>query len=197
MLDKSLPYYNVIMKRPASLPMPTGDLPEGWRLCSYESGNDQQWAEIERSVGEFDNIATARSYFHDHYLVFPNEVRKRVLFVQSPKGAFAGTVTAWWNDTGNRRDASLHWLAVRPAYQRMGLGRALVAHCLSLIKQLEGHCEVWLHTQTWSHRAIRLYLSAGFRIVASGSFGGYANDFDMAFPILKTMIPWDEDWIMY
>lgn len=32
MLDKSLSYYNVIMKRFVSLPMPIGHLPEEWRL---------------------------------------------------------------------------------------------------------------------------------------------------------------------
>lgn len=54
--------------------------------------------------------------------------------------------------------------------------------------ELEGDKEVFLHTQTWSYKAIGLYLKTGFELVKSGSFGSYQNDFGKAEMILKEKV---------
>ena len=46
MLDKSVPYYNILMCRPGNLDVPHYDLPEGFRFSLYEEGNEKDWAEI-------------------------------------------------------------------------------------------------------------------------------------------------------
>lgn len=77
---------------------------------------------------------------------------------------------------------------LKKEYQGIGLGKALVSECLNRFLLLEGDREIFLHTQTWSYKAIGLYLKAGFEIVSDHSFAHYKNDYDKALPILKTLL---------
>ncbi len=188
MLDKSLPYYHVIMRRPRGLVAPAPAFPQGYVLAPYEAGADAAWAAIEAAVGEFESPAAAQQYFRATYLPHTHEVERRVLFCRGWDGAAVGTVTAWWDYTGTRRDASLHWLGVLPEHQGQGLGTALVGACLERLQQLEGDRDIYLHTQTWSHTAIAIYQRAGFQIVRE-RFAGSPNDFDQAVAVLRTVRP--------
>jgi hypothetical protein len=47
---------------------------------------------------------------------------------------------------------------------------------------LEGDTEVFLHTQTWSYRAIGLYINAGFDFATDETFAHYKNDCHDAVP---------------
>ena len=49
---------------------------------------------------------------------------------------------------------------------------------------IEGDRDIYLHTQTWSYKAIGIYMSAGFEIVEKGTFGEYANEYEKAMPVL-------------
>ncbi len=187
MLDKSLPYYHVIMRRPAGLPTPAPTLPAGYVFSPYESGSDTAWASIEAAVGEFDSPGVANRYFRDRYLLHLPEVRRRVLFVRGG-GAEVGTVTASWDFTGPRRDAALHWLGVMPGHQGRGLGTALVLRGVRQLQALEGDRDIYLHTQTWSHTAIGIYLAVGFEMVRD-PFAGSPNDFDRAAAVLREVRP--------
>lgn len=191
MLDKTIPYYDIIMTRDGSLPVPPPVLPEGYSFAAFAEGDEAHWADIEASVGEFDEVDEARRYFEQEYLPHLEQVRARTLFVRSPEGEYAGTVTAWWNESGPRRVASLHWLAVKPGFQGLGLGKALIRQCLLTLAQLEGDRQVYLHTQTWSCAAIGLYLQAGFIIEPSASFGQYRNDYEQAMPLIRDRLRLD------
>ena len=188
MLDKSLPYYHVIMRRPHGLAAPASRVPAGYAVAPYELGSDTAWAAIETAVGEFASPALAKRYFHETYLPHHAEVKHRVLFARGPGGAEVGTVTAWWDYTGPRRDAALHWLGVMPGQQGHGVGTALVAACIERLQQLEGDVDIYLHTQTWSHTAIGIYQRAGFDIVRE-RFAGSPNDFDQARAVLQAVRP--------
>ncbi|MCL6444819.1 MAG: GNAT family N-acetyltransferase [Alicyclobacillus sp.] len=189
MLDKSLPYFNVIMKRPAGMSIPDFRLPREFSFEWFADGGEEEWADIETSVGEFADVQEALAYFKATYLPNVIDLRQRLLFVREAGGKAVGTITSWWNYTGARRDPSVHWLAVRHEYQGLGLGKALVAACLKRLALLEGERDVYLHTQTWSYKAIDIYLKIGFTFVEDGSFGTYHNDYDQAMPILKQLIP--------
>lgn len=63
MLDKSIPYFNVIMKRAAGTPLSHYGLPIGFSFGMYKSGMEVDWAVIEASVGEFDNAEESLNYF--------------------------------------------------------------------------------------------------------------------------------------
>ncbi|UUZ92768.1 GNAT family N-acetyltransferase [Paenibacillus sp. P25] len=185
MLDKSIPYYNVIMRRPSGIPIPSFELPHGYSIVSFREGQEEKWAEIEASVGEFETKEEALRYFHAEYMPFTDDLKERSLFVVNANREEAGTVTGWWNRTGMRRDPSIHWFAVKQDYQGLGLGKALVSECLKRLVQLEGNKDVFLHTQTWSYRAIGLYMKAGFRIEPSDTFAYYRNEYREAMPILR------------
>lgn len=70
MLDKTIPHYNVIMKRSAGIPLPNTALPEGYSFTWYVPGKEEKWAEIEASVGEFENTEQGLEYFKTEYFQF-------------------------------------------------------------------------------------------------------------------------------
>lgn len=189
MLDKTLPYFNVIMKRRAGLPIPLHGLPSGFSIAGFVPGDQIQWARIETSVGEFMTEAEALMHFTTTYLPYSDELARRCIFVRGVTGDAVGTITSWWNRTEHRQDPSVHWLAVRPDAQGLGLAKALISECLKRLVWLEGDRDIFLHTQTWSHRAIAIYLKSGFEFVKEGSFGGYPNDYEQAVPVLRTLLP--------
>jgi ribosomal protein S18 acetylase RimI-like enzyme len=188
LLDKSIPYYNVIMKRSAGITFPNYSLREGYKFTWYVPGEEEKWAEIEASVGEFENTKQGLDYFRTEYMPFLEELKRRLLFIQNEDGEVIGTITSWWNLTGERRDPSIHWFAVKNEYQGLGLGKALVSECLNRLLLLEGDKDIFIHTQTWSYKAIGLYLKASFEILESESFGHYKNDYEKSMPILRTVL---------
>ncbi len=185
MLDKSVPYFNVILKRDRGTPVPSFSLPGGFSFCLFAGGDERAWADIETSVGEFADESEALEYFRKEYLPRSDDLKRRLVFVRTEGGERIGTFACWWNFTGERRDASLHWFGVKPGYRDRGIGKALVTECLQTLIRLEGDRDVWLHTQTGSYKAIGIYLKTGFCIVEGETFGGYTNDYLQAMPVLR------------
>ena len=188
MLDKTLPYYNILMHRQAGTPVPGVSLPDGFSFVKYSAGDELAWAEIEASVGEFSSVQEACSYFGKHYLPFSGELDRRTIFIETESGEKVETFTMWWEYTEDLRVPSVHWVAVKPEFQGLGLGKAIVFAGMERSLAIEGDRDFYLHTQTWSYQAIGIYLKAGFQFMEAGSFGGYENDFSKALPILRGKI---------
>lgn len=190
MLDKSVPYFRVILKRTAGTPLPPkAVLPAGFSFTTYQKGDAQAWGEIETSVLEFENVEKAVDYFNHTYAPFQSELERRTLFIQNEGGEKVATFTAWWNYTGTRRHPFMHWVAVKPQYQGKGLGKAIIAEGVRLMAEIEGDCDMYIPTQTWSHPAIRLYRSAGFDYdTAEAEPGGYRNQTAQALEVLKDLV---------
>jgi ribosomal protein S18 acetylase RimI-like enzyme len=185
LLDKTVPYYNIIMKRRAGSPIPQPKLPSGFSFTPFSEGKEKQWATIETSVGEFNDSNEALEYFQKEYMEYSEELQKRLIMVQNQDGDCIATVTAWWNYSKENRYPSLHWLLVKPEYQGIGLGKALIYKCLQIFDQTEGNKDVYLHTQTWSYKAVGLYLNTGFELLKTESFANYINEYEKAEPILR------------
>lgn len=188
MLDKSLPYYNIIMKRCQGAVIPEVNLPKGYIFKLYTDGDDDSWAKIMVSVGEFDTYNEALDYFKENYMPYKAELSLRCLFIQTNQGEMIGTLTNWWNYTRNRRDPSIHWVGVKPEFQGLGLGKALVYEGMRRMVELEGDRDFFLHTQTWSYKAISIYLKAGYSFVKDEVFGDYNNDYEKALEVIKNKI---------
>jgi ribosomal protein S18 acetylase RimI-like enzyme len=188
MLDKSIPYYNIVMQRKPGRLIPKFVLPEGFTFVPFTDGSEADWARIEASVGEFDSTSEALAYFNNKYLSYPGEVERRTTFIQTSDFKKVATVTSWWNYTGERRDPTLEWIAVMPEYQGIGLGKAVTFAGLERMLLIEGDRDIFLHTQTWSYKAIGIYLQAGFEFMRDNSFGEYANDYDKALPYIEDRI---------
>lgn len=61
MFDKSIPLFNVIMKRSAGSPPLIDLLPNGFSILRFAEGKEQRWAEIKH--GEFSYIRRC-TYLH-------------------------------------------------------------------------------------------------------------------------------------
>ena len=165
MLDKSIPHKHVIMRLDRNTQIHEPPLPDGFRFRFFGEGDEYHWARIETSVLEFESEQKAYEYFCRDYLWRKSELEKRCVFIVNPAGLPVATATAWYANSELGYQASLHWVGVCPAYQKRGLGTAIVKKILSLFFAREPEERVWLHTQTWSHAAIRMYRSLGFQML--------------------------------
>ena len=188
MIDKSVPYIPVIMRRDPGLPLPDYPLPEGFSYKMYEPGDEKEWARIEASVGEFDCEMDALLHYQEEFLPYPDEISRRCIFIKAPDGELIGTATAWWAYVGQRRYPLVHWVAVKPGYQGKGLGKAITAEVVRLMTVVDGDGTFYLGTQTNSYKAIGIYQWAGFYITDEKNVLGYANDqYKEAVALLETL----------
>ncbi|MDL2225739.1 GNAT family N-acetyltransferase [Eubacteriales bacterium OttesenSCG-928-M02] len=188
MLDKSIPYWNMIMRaeKETIYAIQPPALPVGFSYRMYTPGDMDRWAEIETSVGEFPNIEDAQAYFTKKYLPFESQMTERLCFVVADDGDYCATAMAWYFDgEDDTHWAALNWVATKPAYQGKGLGSAIVKKALSLFPALEPEEDIYLHTQSWSHPAVGLYLRLGFHVCKTEVFAHYKNDYDKAIVDLK------------
>jgi ribosomal protein S18 acetylase RimI-like enzyme len=178
MLDKSLAYKSVIMKMDASLiaSVRVQELPYGYAFRLFADGDETHWARLEASVLELATEKAALDYFVRDYLAYPDQLKQRCVFVINAQGLPIATATAWFADSALGHQPSLQWVSVAPEYQGKGLGRAVVSKAMSLFPRLEPSEDVYLHTQTWSHVAIRLYRSIGFHLCSAGLIAMNRND---------------------
>lgn len=195
MLDKSMPYYNIVMRRPQGVKIPEKpQLPEGFTFVDYSFSTEENaasfhraWAEILVEVLEFDNLVEATEYLNTHYLIHQTALAERMFFIKSAEGALVATLTNWWHEFPVY-EPSMHWVAVLPSYQGLGLGRALIQEGVRRMVALEGDRDVYLHTQNWSVAAIGLYMDAGYIIEPLAAFANYKNDFVEGIKTLKNMV---------
>ena len=205
MLDKSIEYKNVIMRIESDKLESIDDarLPAGFSFRYFQPSDVKHWGDIEASVLEFDSAHEACRYFESSYLPYLHDLQKRCVFIINPDGVPIATANAWHADSKLGYQAVLHWVAVRPEYQGQGLGRAVTQKALNIFRKLEPGKPVWLHTQTWSHTAIRLYHSLGFNIVKHELLANtntrngvpkiYKNEFTEAIQVLRAVM--DEEYV--
>lgn len=185
MLDKSVPYYEVWMKRPAGEAVPKIELAEGFRFVSYQAGDEAAWAKIETEVLEFSEEQEALAYFNRVFAPYPEALAQRMFFVEDATGEKVATCTAWWKEINDATIPILHWLAVRPMAQRKGLAGALVAKVTARLAELEPEKDIYLHTQTWSHPAIKLYQKFGYEVIPENLDGSKNEDYEKALAIIE------------
>ena len=128
MIDRTIPYYNIIMRCDRVLPMEI-KLPEGYSIRTYQPGDEDAWAAVMCAVGEQTSLADAKAEFTRRYLVDAT-LTDRIFFAVDAAGAVVGTAIAW--DDGLR---VLHWLAVHPEHQRKGIGKALCQTAMRLFRR--------------------------------------------------------------
>lgn len=187
MLDKSVPYQDICMiKLDGALSAPV--LPEGYSFRLYEAGDEKHWATIETSVDEFESTDHALAYFDREFAPNAAEMKRRCTFVCDPAGLPVATATAWWSVAGDKRFGLIHWVAVTPRCQGLGLGKAVTQRAMQLLAQCESGRPAMLHTQTWSHIAVRMYHALGFRMVKDVSPLCPKNDYQSAVSVLQSVM---------
>ena len=181
MLDRTIPFYHIIMRCDRVLPMEI-KLPAGYAIRSYQPGDEDAWADLLCAVGEQTSPEEARADFTRRYLA-DTALTDRIFFAVDAQGAVIGTAIAW--DDGLR---VLHWLAVHPDHQRKGIGKALCQTCLRLFRREDNALPVWLHTQPRSWKAILLYISLGFKLQPRDTIYNYENQYAQAMETLQAVV---------
>jgi GNAT superfamily N-acetyltransferase len=139
-------------------------------------------------VGEFDSEMDAVLYFQSEFMPCAPEIPRRGIYIVAPNGERIGTSTAWWDYDGQRRIPIVHWVAVKPGFQGLGLGKAIIAETLRLMCAVDGDVTFYLRTQTASHKAVGLYEQAGFYLVGEKGILGCENErFDEAIALLQSL----------
>lgn len=188
MIDRSLEYIPFCMLRKAGTPCPPAPLAKGFHFRLYEKGDEKNWTEIETSVNEFEDVESAQAYFKKDFTPFGDELYDRMTFLCTDEGEAIGTITAWnGNMIENKILPCIHWVAIKPGYQGLGLGKSLVAHGINRMIELDGDVDFYLATQTWSYKAVGIYKWAGFDLY-EGNAVGRANEYEKAVPVLKELL---------
>lgn len=186
MLDRTIPFYNVIL-RCDRYQTTEFSLPDGFSFRPYRAGDEKAWAALEYEIGDFESPEAAERYFVTTYCADRRQTERRCIFLTRGGEEIIGSCIAWRDRREAEIVASLHWLAVSPAFQRQKLGEALCRETMGLFQSL---CEmpVYIHTQPWSYRAILLYVKLGFQLLTTDSFAGYENQYASAMRVLKGIL---------
>lgn len=189
MLDKSIEFFKIILKREKGRTLRNATLPEKFKFVKFKDGDEKAWAEIEKSVLEFENTKDGEEYFKNKYLPYIDELKRRTIFIENSNEEKIATFTAWWRYTDERRHPFMEWVAVKPEYQGKGLGKALISEGIKLMVAIEGDCDMYIPTQTWSYKAISLYRWAGFDFETKENFpGGIENKTLEGLKVIKDLI---------
>ena len=188
MLDRTIPFYNIIMRCRRILPMEV-KLPEGYTIRPWQGGDEIAWGALHVATGDFATVREAAEYFMETY----GADLSRALFAVSPEGQVVGSVIAWKDERGGESVNSLHWLAVRQEHQRRGLGRALTQEALKRMRREDNSAAVYLHTQPWSWKAVLLYVSLGFKLHKRDTFAAYTNQYGEAMAALRPLLTEAQD----
>ena len=190
--DHSLPRKSLVMLLRAGelAQLPPPSLPEGYAFRLYQPGDVAHWARLMTIVQEYDTQEEAAASFTEAFLYEEAALRERCVFVIAPDGTPVATVMAWMFEEGGVRYGRVHWVCTDPAHQGQGIGRAIVLWALNRLKELEEGADIYLDTQTWSHKAIGLYLRLGFHPVReSHPVLRQANEYTAVADVLRTVLP--------
>ena len=163
MLDKSIPYYPLMMYKTDTDSYPHYDLPDGYEFVLYQKGDERHWVEIEMSVGQFATEEEGHSCFRREFLQEnAPSLEERMLFVKAKSGEFVATATLWNGDYLGEEKQRLHWLAVKDSHGGKGIAKALLSRLLSRYGELGYKGFLFLRTGTWNYTAISIYRKFGF-----------------------------------
>ena len=186
MIDRSIPYYNLILKCNKTSATPIS-LPEGYGFKMYDVGDEKYWAKLETEIGDFSSVEEAEMYFKTNYCNQIDEMKNRCVFVVDACGDVVGSCIAWHDLKDNDTVASLHWLVVSPEHQGKHIGLALCQKVMDIFDK-HGETPVYIHTQPWSYKAILLYIKLGFKIQKIDTFSHYENQYKIAIKTLENLL---------
>lgn len=187
MIDRGIPYYNLMLKCTKICTTPVS-LPKGYSFKMYDVGDEKHWAKLENKIGDFSSIEEAEMYFKTNYCNQIAELKNRCVFVVDTHGDIVGSCIAWHDSKDNDTVASLHWLVVSPEHQGKHIGLALCQKVMEIFSEY-GETPIYIHTQPWSYKAILLYIKLGFKIQKTDTFSRYENQYKKAIKTLENLLP--------
>lgn len=187
MIDKTIPYFNVLMRYDGPSLSTPPQAPEGYCFRSYREGDEKAWAQMEVDNLDFDTYENAVAYFCNKYVSSPEKLKERFIGIENQSGKLCGAVLCWFDNKDDQIVSTVHWLISSPTEQGRGIGSALVEMLIYRFSQLNA-LPIYLHTQPWSYLAIGIYSKCGFRLLEKDTFRGYENQSVQALDILQELM---------
>ena len=140
---------------------PFFDLKNGYKIRWHQPGDKQLWLNIQQKADKHNTITA--SVFDKAFQNSLQLLKDRQCFVFDQKENVVGTATAWFNNNYNGMHyGRVHWVAILPEKQRLGLAKSLMTVICQRLKKL-GHDNAYLTTLSLRIPAINLYLKFGFQ----------------------------------
>ena len=158
--DSRIPFVDLLMERELTEAIPSYELPEGYHFAFYQPGDRDAWIAIEQSAKELKNFEQGVEIWQQYYGKVEPLLHDRMLFIINSAGEKVATATAYPTDEPGL--GQVHWVAVKREEQGKGLARPLIAKVLEVLAG-HGSRRAFLHTQTVTWVAVRLYQQFGFR----------------------------------
>lgn len=185
-MDRSLPHIGIIMEKHDTGVYPKYALPAGFSFAKYEEGFENQWVELQYELQEVDSLKEGEDTFYREFLLgkgtdwinkneMPNErldawlyplfddMYRRMVFVINENKQVVGTGALWKGDIFGKELQRIHFVAVKPQYQGLGISKAIVTQLLNIYNALGYKGYIYLTSQTWSYKAVNVYSGFGFK----------------------------------
>lgn len=150
------------MHRDSLEDLPEHAVPDRYELRWFRKGDHEVWYRIQDVADQYNKITPelfGRVFGQD-----PAEHARRIGFIQHRwERQPVGTAAAWWDtDADGLLWGRVHWVAVKPSHQGLGLSKPLLSAVCLRLRQL-GYSRALLSTSTARLKAINLYRQFGFR----------------------------------
>ncbi|MHC4679545.1 MAG: GNAT family N-acetyltransferase [Planctomycetota bacterium] len=139
--------------------IPDHTCPAGYSIRWYQPGDEQPWLDIQSQADIYTRFGP--NLFKREFGSDVRTLSERQCFLHDSTNKTIGTASAWFGHLGGRSLGRIHWIAIRPQEQGMGLAKPLLATVCNRLRSL-GHTRVYLTTQTVRIPAINLYAKFGF-----------------------------------
>ncbi len=149
----------VIMTRAHLRDIPQASFPEGVGIRAMTTDDIGLWTDIQCDAEP--HLAITSTLFRDAFGDDLEAIGWRCFIVTDSKGLGVGTISAWYDrDFRGQEVGRIHWLAVRPRCQGLGLAKAALTYAMNCLAELHRCC--YLVTSGERIAAIKLYLDFGF-----------------------------------
>ena len=140
--------------------IPDFDIPAGYTIRSYRSGDEAHWLCVHLLADHEHQFKP--DTFKQQFSSDARVLAQRQFYLLDPAQSVIGTATAWFNeDFDGERIGRVHWVAIVPECQGRGLSRPLMTAICRRLLEL-GHNKAYLTTSAARAAAIHLYLRFGF-----------------------------------
>lgn len=140
--------------------IPRYELPAPYAIRSYRPGDELAWRQIHNQADRYNAITP--ELFEEQFGNDPKLLAARQFYLCEGAGQPIGTATAWLGLYRRQNYGRVHWVAIVPEFQGLGLAKPLMTVVCERLRQL-GHWQVYLTTATARIPAIALYLKFGFK----------------------------------
>ncbi len=162
-LDKSIQHIGVIMEKFDANIYPRFELPLNYSFVNYYEGLEKEWTRLQLEVEQVDALEEAEEQFSKEFLPYKEDLYKQMIFVKNDKDEVVATSCIWNGRMFGDDRMRIHWVAVSPKYQGLGISKAMMTKLLDIYNELGNERYIHLTSQTWSYKAINIYIKFGFK----------------------------------